>query len=69
MKHIGIDLHTNSFTACYLEEGKQEKIETFRLQDSSHLEIFIQTLGKEDEIALEATGNSCFFRDQVSCIF
>lgn len=31
MKHIGIDLHTNSFTACYLEEGKPEKIETFRL--------------------------------------
>lgn len=37
MKYIGIDLHTNSFTACYLEEGKPERIETFRLQDSSYL--------------------------------
>lgn len=65
MKHIGIDLHTNSFTVCYLEVGKPERIETFRL-DASSLERFINTLEKEDEIALEATGNSCFFRDQVS---
>lgn len=65
MKHIGIDLHTNSFTACYLEEGKSERIETFCLDESS-LQRFIKTLEEEDEIALEATGNSCFFRDQVS---
>jgi len=65
MKHIGIDLHTNSFTACYLEEGKSERIETFRLQ-GPHLERFINSLEEEDEVALEATGNSCFFRDQVS---
>lgn len=65
MKYIGIDLHTNSFTACYLEEGKSERIETFRLEEPS-LQRFIKTLEEEDEIALEATGNSCFFRDQVS---
>lgn len=29
MKHIGIDLHTNSFTVCYLEKG-QERIATAR---------------------------------------
>lgn len=63
MKHIGIDLHTNSFTACYLEKG-QERIATFRLQKDG-LQRFVQTLEQEDEIALEATGNSCFFRDQV----
>lgn len=65
MKHIGIDLHTNSFTACYLEEGKPERIETFRLDERS-LQRFISNLEEDDEIALEATGNSCFFRDQVS---
>jgi transposase len=65
MKHIGIDLHTNSFTACYLEEGKPEKIETFRLQGSG-LQKFINTLEAEDKVAFEATGNSCFFRNQVS---
>lgn len=65
MKYIGIDLHTNSFTACYLEKDKPERMETFRLDESS-LQRFINTLEEEDEIALEATGNSCFFRDQVS---
>jgi transposase len=64
MKYIGIDLHTNRFTACYLEEGKPERIETFRLQES-HLRRFVQSLEKQDKIALEATGNSCFFKDQV----
>lgn len=64
MKHIGIDLHTNSFTACYLEEGKLERIETFRLQ-GAELQRFIETLEAADEVALEATGNSCFFRDQL----
>lgn len=64
MKHIGIDLHTNCFTACYLETGKSEKIETFRLQETG-LQRFIETLEEEDEVALEATGNSCFFRDQI----
>lgn len=65
MKYIGIDLHTNSFTACYLEAGKPERIETFRLQNSFHLERFINSLEEKDEVALEATGNSCFFRDQI----
>ena len=65
MKHIGIDLHTNTFTACYLEEDKPERMATFRL-DASSLQRFIATLEEEDEVALEATGNSCFFRDQVS---
>jgi len=63
MKHIGIDLHTNSFTACYLENGK-ERIATFQLQGNG-LQKFIDTLEQGDEVALEATGNSCFFRDQV----
>lgn len=26
MRHIGIDLHTNSFTACYLQEGKPANV-------------------------------------------
>ena len=56
MKHIGIDLHTNCFTVCYLETGKPEKIETFRLQETG-LQKFIETLEEADEVALEATGN------------
>lgn len=64
MRHIGIDLHSNSFTACYLEEGKLEQIKTFKLQ-GDEFEIFLSGLHSDDEIALEATGNSSFFRDKV----
>ncbi|WP_425386610.1 IS110 family transposase [Wolbachia endosymbiont (group A) of Barypeithes pellucidus] len=63
MRYIGVDLHTNSFTVCYLETGKQECIRTFHLQD---LDNFVEGLKSEDEIAFEATGNSCFFYDAVS---
>lgn len=63
MRYIGVDLHTNSFTACYLEQGKPEYIKTFRLQD---LGGFIKNLQETDEVALEATGNSCFFYDELS---
>ncbi|MDR0580561.1 MAG: IS110 family transposase [Holosporaceae bacterium] len=64
MRHIGIDLHSNSFTACYLKEEKSEQIKTFKLQ-SNEFEVFLSELHSEDEIALEATGNSSFFRDKV----
>lgn len=63
MRYIGVDLHTNSFTACYLEQEKPEYIKTFRLQDLGN---FIKNLQETDEVALEATGNSCFFYDEVS---
>jgi len=64
MRYIGIDLHTNSFTVCYLESGKPEKIQTLPVQKGG-LEEFIKTLRSEDEVALEATGNSVWFRKQV----
>lgn len=32
MRYIGIDLHTNSFTVCILEEGKAERISTYCVQ-------------------------------------
>jgi len=63
MRYIGIDLHSNSFTVCYMEEGKQEVLQTFNLQDE--LDVFLSSLRSTDEIALEATGNSMFFRDAV----
>ncbi|MGL9759687.1 MAG: IS110 family transposase, partial [Wolbachia sp.] len=53
MRYIGIDLHTNSFTACYLQEGKAEYIQTFCLKN---LDNFIENLQDTDEVAIEATG-------------
>jgi transposase len=64
MRHIGVDLHTNSFTVCILQAGKEEQIHTFPLQNGG-LERFLAVLQAEDEVALEATGNSAWFREQV----
>ena len=64
MRYIGIDLHTNSFTACYLEsETGPERIHTYNLQKD--LDQFIEGLQETDEVAFEATGNSSFFRDKL----
>lgn len=63
MKHyIGIDLHKDIFTACYLDQSGKEKILEFKL---SQLKTFKKTLGKEDEIAVEAVANSRYFCDEV----
>ncbi len=64
MRYIGVDLHTNSFTLCILEEGCPEHIQTLPLQKGG-LETFLKGLRPEDEVALEATGNSAWFRDQL----
>ncbi|MEZ6098156.1 MAG: IS110 family transposase [Pirellulaceae bacterium] len=63
-RYIGVDLHTNSFTVCILQADEDEKIQTYPLQGGG-LERFITCLQKKDAVALEATGNSAWFRDQV----
>lgn len=65
MRYIGVDLHTNSFTACILQAGKEEVMQTWPLQEGG-LERFVATLRTEDEVAVEATGNSAYFRREVS---
>jgi transposase len=61
MKFVGIDLHTNRFTCCYLNESTREKItETFNL-DSKGLISFYSTLDKETYVLVEATVNTFAF--------
>ena len=68
MSFIGVDLHTTSFTVCRLEADGREAFETYQLA-AADLERFCLTLDADDEIALEATGNSAWFRDEViSCV-
>ena len=28
-RYVGVDLHTNSLTVCYLEEGEEERFKTY----------------------------------------
>lgn len=68
MAFIGVDLHQNSFTICRLEADGSECFETCQLA-AADLERFCAGLDADDEIAVEATGNSAWFRDQVlSCV-
>ena len=64
-RHIGIDLHTDRFTACILQEGEAEQLQTLRLQNGD-LERFLATLRPDDELAVEASGNTAWFRERVS---
>ena len=62
MSSIGVDLHTNSFTACYRLRNGQERIKTYSL---SRLDEFRKTLRQRDKVAVEATGNCRFFKEQI----
>lgn len=62
MKSIGVDLHSNSLTACYLNEDKSEELRTVSLKE---LSVFKQSLRSEDELAVEATGNVRWFCEQI----
>jgi transposase len=64
-RYIGVDLHTNSFTACILQDGQKEVMQTLPLQEGG-LERFAASLRPDDEVAVEATGNSAWFCKVVS---
>ena len=59
-RYVGVDLHTNSLTACYLEEGEAMRFKTYQLTPAA-LRCFKQSLWSSDELAVEATGNTEFF--------
>lgn len=61
-RHIGIDLHRNSFTACVLGENGRNYLSGWRLTE---LDKFAARLKGDDEVAVEATGNTRLFYDAV----
>jgi transposase len=58
MRYIGVDLHSNSLTACYLDESGSEELRTFDLKE---LGQFQASLEPTDQVAVEATGNTRYF--------
>lgn len=46
MRFIGVDLHSNSLTACYLSENGSEELRTFDLKE---LGKFQATLASRDK--------------------
>lgn len=62
MRFIGVDLHTTQITVCYLKSMDEFSFERFEL---SEIAGFIGSLERDDEIAVEATGNTRWFVEQV----
>lgn len=63
MRYIGVDLHTNCFTVCILTESGRVRFQEYRLKE---LKAFVKTLQTTDALAVEATGNTRFFREAVA---
>jgi transposase len=65
MRYIGVDLHTNSLTVCYLDGSGSEELRAFDLKE---LGQFQATLSANDEVAVEATGNTRYFREAIKSL-
>jgi len=65
---IGVDLHKNQFTVCYLNKSGENNLQVFKVAAAS-IEAFKNTLSKNDEVAVESTGNTAYFVRQIeSCV-
>ena len=62
MSYVGVDLHTNSLTACYRTKQGKERTQTFNIL---RIGEFVKTLRKPDKVAVEATGNTNFFVERI----
>ena len=51
-RYIGVDIHTNSFTCCFLQDDGKEKIHTWDLQGGG-LDEFLALVDQADEVALK----------------
>ncbi len=60
MLFVGIDLHTNCFTCCYLDKSGGKRLETFDLK-AEGLQRFFATLTKDTHVLVEATINTFAF--------
>lgn len=62
MSYLGVDLHTNSFTVCYRTKQGKQRIASYAT-DLMH--AFKKTLRRRDLVAVEATGNTAWFVEQI----
>src|SRR5262245_10661896 len=61
-RYIGVDLHRNCFTSCVRYEDGKEEVRDWKLEQ---LKEFVRQLRASDEVAVEISGNTRFFRDAV----
>src|SRR5689334_22204918 len=65
MRFIGVDLHSNRLTVCYLSENGSEEMRTFDLKE---LVKFQASLAATDELAVKYMRNAVDFKDAVESV-
>lgn len=63
-RSIGVDLHKNRFTVCYLKETGQRDLMEYKV-DPQGLEDFKKSLRPTDKVAVESTGNAGYFAREI----
>lgn len=63
-RFIGVDLHKNSFTVCYMQRKGEHDLKTFKVSPND-VEAFKKTITKQDEVAVESTGNTGYFAREI----
>jgi transposase len=61
MKYVGIDLHTNCFTCCFLDTAGKKEIKTFGLNEKDLSFFFEEVDSSSTYVLIEATINSFAF--------
>ena len=61
-RYLGVDLHRTQFTVCTRLENGRTYLRQWPLRE---LKLFAAQLRKEDEVAVESTGNTRLFHDVV----
>jgi transposase len=61
-RYLGVDLHRTQFTVCTRQENGKIGLLRWEMKD---LKRFVMQLRKDDELAVEATGNTQLFYDAV----
>lgn len=59
-RSLGVDLHKATFTVCFYQNQKKHYTKTYRMSPAG-LAQFSARLTKDDEVAVEATGNAAYF--------
>ncbi len=64
MKFMGIDLHTNCFTCCTLDEGDKKRMDSFQINKES-MDKFYKLLTLETYVIIESTTNTFKFTELI----
>lgn len=59
-RYIGVDLHKNQFTVCFMRESGGYRIKVFKVSKQG-IADFKKVLADSDEVAVESTGNTAYF--------